>query len=237
MSTFQFKYFSVSQSDTTMKVGTDAMLLGSLVSIVTQPKTILDIGTGTGVIALMLTQRFCDAKVTGLEIDESACREARVNFENSIWKERLTAINEDILKVDSLEKFNLIVSNPPYYENSLLSENERTSRAKHAEFLPVHSLLQKVSKLLAEDGSFWVIVPAENDSAWIEKARKNDLYLQQSISIIGKEGQGEKRRILAFGQAESSIESSRLTVREVNNKYTSEYIELTKEFHDRDLSK
>ena len=237
MSTFQFKYFSVSQSDTTMKVGTDAMLLGSLVSIANQPKTILDIGTGTGVIALMLTQRFRDAKVTGLEIDESACREAKFNFENSIWKERLTAINEDILNVDSLEKFNLIVSNPPYYENSLLSDNDRTSRAKHAEFLPVHSLLQKVSKLLAEDGSFWVIVPAENDSTWIEKARKNDLYLQQSISIIGKEGQGEKRRILAFGQAESSIESSRLTVREVNNKYTSEYIELTKEFHDRDLSK
>lgn len=237
MSTFQFKYFSVSQSDTTMKVGTDAMLLGSLVSIANQPKTILDIGTGTGVIALMLTQRFRDAKVIGLEIDESACREAKVNFKNSIWKERLTAINEDILNVDSLEKFNLIVSNPPYYENSLLSDNDRTSRAKHAEFLPVHSLLQKVSKLLAEDGSFWVIVPAENDSTWIEKARKNDLYLQQSISIIGKEGQGEKRRILAFGQAESSIESSRLTVREVNNKYTSEYIELTKEFHDRDLSK
>ncbi|MCJ8289369.1 MAG: methyltransferase [Crocinitomicaceae bacterium] len=220
-----------------MKVGTDAMLLGSLVSIANQPKTILDIGTGTGVIALMLTQRFRDAKVTGLEIDESACREAKFNFQNSIWKERVTAINGDILKVDFLEKFNLIVSNPPYYENSLLSKNERTSRAKHAEFLPIDFLLQTVSKLLAEDGSFWVIVPAENDSTWIENARKNDLHLQQSISIIGKEGQGEKRRILAFGQAESSIESSRLTVREVNNKYTSEYIELTKEFHDRDLSK
>lgn len=237
MSTFQFKHFSVSQSDTTMKVGTDAMLLGSLVSIANQPRIILDIGTGTGVIALMLAQRFVDAKVTGLEIDESACREARVNFQNSIWKERLTVINEDILKVDFLEKFNLIVSNPPYYENSLLSDNDRTSRAKHAEFLPVDSLLQKVSKLLAEDGSFWVIVPAENDNTWIENARKNDLHLQQSISIIGKEGQGEKRRILAFGQYETSIESGRLTVRDENNSYTKEYIELTKEYHDRDLSK
>ncbi len=237
MSTFQFKHFSISQADTTMKVGTDAMLLGSLVSLIDPPKNILDIGTGTGVLALMLAQRCDQAKISALEIDENACREAKDNFEKSPWKNRLTAINDDVLKVDFEGEFDLIVSNPPYYENSLLSKNDRTSRAKHAEFLPVDLLLRKVATLLSENGCFWVIIPSENANSWIENALSQKLNLQMSISIIGKEGQGEKRNVLAFSRMMTKIESSSLTVRDGNNNYTKEYIELTKEFHDRDLSK
>ena len=96
MSTFQFKHFSVSQANATMKVGTDAMLLGSSVDD-ERPSSILDIGTGTGVIALMLAQRFAEAKVIGLEIDDEACQEAKINFEQSPWKDRLETIHGDIL--------------------------------------------------------------------------------------------------------------------------------------------
>ena len=237
MSTFQFKHFSVSQSDTTMKVGTDAMLLGSLVSLSDQPLTVLDIGTGTGVLALMIAQRSERALVMALEIDELACQEAEENFKASPWSNRLASINEDILEIEFDSKFDLIVSNPPYYENSLLSDDERTSRAKHAEFLPVDLLLQKAKELLSDDGTFWVIVPFENTSSWIETAKSDDLHLAQSISIIGKEGQGEKRSILAFSKSQGEMTSSQLTVRDSKNNYSKEYIELTKEFHDRDLSK
>ena len=162
MSTFQFKHFSVSQANTTMKVGTDAMLLGSSVDD-ERPSSILDIGTGTGVIALMLAQRFAEAKVIGLEIDDDACQEAKANFEQSPWGNRLEAIHGDILNIQFDDKFDLIVSNPPYYENSLISENERTSRAKHAEFLPVNNLLRKVASILTENGSFWVVITYSYD--------------------------------------------------------------------------
>lgn len=236
MSTFQFKHFSVSQANATMKVGTDAMLLGSSVDE-ENPSSILDIGTGTGVIALMLAQRFDAAKVIGLEIDDEACQEAKINFEQSTWKDRLEAIHGDILNIHFDDKFDLIVSNPPYYENSLISENERTSRAKHAEFLPIDDLLHKVASILNENGSFWVIIPSENAESWTLQAELNQLHLQSSISILGKEGQKEKRRVLAFSKEKKEITSSCLTIRSSEGKYTSEYIERTKDFHDRDLSK
>ena len=133
-------------------------------------------------------------------------------------------------------KFDLIISNPPYYENSLLSENDRTSRAKHAEFLPVDLLVTKATDLLADDGVFWVIIPSENSENWINQAQKNDLHVQQSISIIGKEGQGEKRRVLAFGRIKTKTESSSLTVRDGNGNYSKEYIQLTKEFDEFDTN-
>lgn len=237
MSTFQFKHFSVSQANTTMKVGTDAMLLGSLVSLVDRPVTVLDIGTGTGVLALMIAQRSEEALVMALEIDELACQEAEENFKASPWSNRLASIHEDILEIEFDATFDLIISNPPYYENSLLSENGRTSRAKHAEFLPVTDLLTKVQELLSSIGSFWVIIPSENKSSWVDVAKARNLYLINSISIIGKEGQGEKRSVLAFSKRQSQTESTTLTVRNSENKYSNEYIELTKEFHDRDLSK
>ncbi len=236
MSTFQFKHFSVSQNNATMKVGTDAMLLGSLVEA-ENPSSILDIGTGTGVIALMLAQRFENTNVSGLEIDEEACQEAKQNFEQSTWKNRLEAIHGDVLKIEFEARFELIVSNPPYYENSLISENERTSRAKHAEFLPIDQLLRKVASILTENGSFWVIVPSENAQTWMNEAEQNQLSLHTSIAIIGKEGQSEKRRIMAFSRGEKPFKSASLTIRTIDGNYTPEYIELTKEFHDRDLSK
>lgn len=235
MSTFNFKHFSISQSDTTMKVGTDAMLLGAIVEA-NSPRSILDIGTGTGVIALMMAQRFSESQVMGIEIDEAACDEASENFLQSSWNDRLSAFNGDVLEDEFNQQFDLIVSNPPYYENSLLSEDDRTSRAKHAEFLPVDQLLRKVVTILSEIGTFWVIVPFGNTQSWIDSSHLHGLFLTHSISIIGKEGQGEKRSILAFSKNPTETIFDRLTVRDSTNNYTSEYIELTKEFHDRDLS-
>ncbi len=236
MSIFQFKHFSISQANTTMKVGTDAMLLGSIVSWEGEPQSILDIGTGTGVLALMLAQRTQTSKIYGIEIDKTAFQESCLNFQHSSWQKRLTPICADILEADFNLKFDLVVSNPPYYENSLLSDNERTSRAKHAEFLPVESLLIKVNSLLSQNGFFWVVIPSENATTWVDLASNVGLHLHVSVAIIGKEGQGEKRRVLAFGRAESHLQYDELTVRDENGAYTKTYIALTKEFHDRDLS-
>jgi len=235
MSTFNFKHFSISQSNTTMKVGTDAMLLGAIVEA-DAPHAVLDIGTGTGVVALMMAQRFNKAQIIGIEIDTVACDEASDNFQNSSWNNRLTALSADVLTHKFNQQFDLIVSNPPYYENSLLSEDTRVSRTKHAEFLPVNQLLHKVTTILSENGTFWVIAPFENTQSWMDASNAHGLFLTHSISIIGKEGQGEKRSILAFSKNPTVTTFNRLTVRNFRNHYTSEYIELTKEFHDRDLS-
>ncbi len=236
MSTFKFKHFSISQANSTMKVGTDAMLLGSIVSWKNEPRTILDIGTGTGVLGLMLAQRTKCTQISAIEIDEAACSEAELNFQNSSWSDRLSAIHNDILTIDFSSKFDLIISNPPYYENSLVSESERTSRAKHAEFLPAELLVKKVAEMLHSHGVFWVIVPAENRELWIAHARENGFHLQKSVCIIGKLRQGEKRRILSFGFDEVKIVFSESVVRDADGNYSAEYIKLTKEFHDRDLS-
>lgn len=236
MSIFTFKHFSVSQSTTTMKVGTDAMLLGSFVTWRLEPASILDIGTGTGVLALMLAQRTHTSCITGIEIDELAASEAIFNFKNSAWSMRLAGIHGDILFTEFDQPFDLIISNPPYYENSLLSENERTARAKHAEFLPVTAILEKVEALLSEIGTFWVIIPSENAASWLHLAAHLGLHLHESIAIIGKEGQAEKRRILAFGRNRVNLQTGSLAVRDQYGNYTQEYIEITKEFHDRDLS-
>lgn len=219
-----------------MKVGTDAMLLGSFVTWRLEPESILDIGTGTGVLALMLAQRTQTSRVIGIEIDELAATEAFANFNNSAWSNRLDIVHGDILFAEFDQTFDLIVTNPPYYENSVLSENERTARAKHAEFLPVTAILEKVEALLSEIGTFWVIIPSENAASWVDLAAQLGLHLHESIAITGKEGQSEIRRILAFGRNRVNLQNGLLTVRDQHGKYTQAYIEITKEFHDRDLS-
>lgn len=232
MSVFNFKHFSVQQTNSAMKVGTDAMLLGSLASN-NDPVSILDIGTGTGVVALMLSQRYPGANVKAVEIDELAGEEARSNFNNSPFKERLSLEVVDFLDFQTDERFDLIVSNPPFFKDSLLSPVEQRSKARHAYSLPPEQFLQNVSELLSDTGRVEVIIPSVLGMEWIEIAGAIGLFANRMIWVCGKEGEGPIRLVLSLSKNFSELEEINFTVRDLNSKYTVEYIELTKDFHDR----
>lgn len=236
MSVFRFKQFSVKQEQSAMKVGTDAMLLGALVES-NSPKQILDIGSGTGVISLMLAQRFSEAKILAIEIDLASYMEALENFQNSNWMHRLSAHHSDFLEFNSDQQFDCIVSNPPYFQTRLENNDVRKSQARHESALPMKQMISNVSKILNQQGSFWVIVPSEVAVIWQEASMTERLYLNSNISIRGKEGGAVKRQILQFNKFSSELNESELTIRHLEGSYTRAYIELTKEFHYNDLSK
>ena len=156
---FQFKQFSVDQTDCAMKINTDGVLLGAIAEA-DSPKSILDIGTGTGVIALMLAQRYTDALIDAVEIDKSAAETAERNFKNSFFHERLNIHPVDIFEFDgNLErKYDLIVSNPPFYINSLESPEGRKTLAKHTEANFFEMLLKNIARFLTDKGCCWLIL-------------------------------------------------------------------------------
>lgn len=234
MSVFQFKHFSVSQSNSSMKVGTDSMLLGALVEA-ENPGRILDIGAGTGVLSLMMAQKFPKAKIHGVEVDQNAVLDCSLNFEMSAWKDRLTIYGRDFLHFESIEKFDLIISNPPFFENSLKSSVQGRTVARHTDALPLNSLAEKVAELLSENGSFWVVLPLDATDKLTVLAGEYNLKPARVIEIAGKPGR-YNRMVTQFVKNElTDVVHESITIRDEQGQYTSQYKELTECFHDRKL--
>jgi len=213
-----------------MKVGTDAMLLGASVEA-DNPGKILDIGAGTGVIALMLAQQFPRSELTAIEIDDLSAKECDHNFKNSAWSDRLQVFQGDFMEHEFFRSFDLIVSNPPYYQTRLENNDARTSQARHEFALPMQAMLKKVARLLENAGSFWVIIPSEIAERWREAANSHGLFVASEIHIYGKEQGPVKRVIFGFGKEVVTVQKTSLTIRRIEGTYTDEYVELTKTFH------
>lgn len=233
MSVFQFKYFSIQQSNSTLKVGTDAMILGASIDE-NSYLNILDIGTGTGILALMAKQKNPLSKVTAIDIDKQSLIDCRTNFENSVWKNDLNCLHQDISTYFSQNTFDCIICNPPYYENGLLSKSDSNNQAKHAFDFSLETLFPKVKSLLNSNGHFWVILPYSTSEKWIEFSASIGLFTSEKTIIFGKPDL-PKRTILKMGLEETDRIERSFTIRNKNNSYTDEYKELTKEFHDREL--
>lgn len=232
MSTFKFKQFDVLQSDTLQKIGTDAMVLGAI-TCHDAPKNILDVGTGTGVIALMLAQSFPAAHVLGLDIDERACDLAQANFRNSPFSSRLKTVSTSFLDFESTEKFDLIVSNPPYFNTTMYSDNEQRNLARHEGEMTLVKLLNHAAELLNETGKVWLILPAERTEELLADSTV-DLFLSKRIEIYGKPNK-HVRDILIYGKEVGVCVVESLTIREESGIYSEEYKELTAEFHFKRL--
>ncbi|SEO99310.1 tRNA1(Val) (adenine(37)-N6)-methyltransferase [Mucilaginibacter sp. OK283] len=222
---FHFKQFSVDQSGCAMKINTDGVLLGALATA-DAPKSILDIGTGTGVIALMLAQRFANAQIDAVEIDENAAKTAGSNFENSPFADRLAVYLsgfQEFFKTYPEKRYDVIVSNPPFYINSLLSPGAKKNQAKHADGRFFEELIKSVSNHLAGNGVCWLVLPP--DTAEIVKvlAERNGLYLQKAIKIRSFEKDEPHREILMLGFQEISTEIATLTIYKDVNVYSEEY--------------
>ena len=233
MSVFRFKEFSVIQDRSAMKVGTDAMLLGSFIQP-NQKGNCLEIGTGTGVISLMIAQRSSEIKITALDIDFESLEEAIQNFQNSPWKDRIEGVLGDFLDFSTIEKFDLIVSNPPYFENGLLNESKRKASTRHEASLPLINLFQKSKELLTENGVFVLIIPSPSAQKWIDNTLKINLFCFKEITVYGKPNL-PKRSILFFSKENKEIMNEELIIRNLDNKYTEEYKKLTIDFHGVEL--
>ncbi len=233
MSIFKFKHFEVNQTNSAMKIGTDSMVFGSLIDV--EGKSIaLDIGTGTGVLSLMTAQRNPQLKITAIEIEANAFEEAKMNFKTSKFDSQLAALHVDFLDYDPETKFDLIFSNPPYFENASKSLNQEKNLARHDDSLPLEVLFEKVANHLTEDGHFWVILPNLTFDTYLEFAKEIGLQLVKQIEIFGKENQ-LVRKIGAFSKINIALEHSNLIIRNNDGNYTDEYKKLTIEYHFNEL--
>jgi tRNA1Val (adenine37-N6)-methyltransferase len=238
MSFFHFKYFSIQQANSAMKVGTDALLLGSFIEISNRdiPKKALDIGTGTGVLSLMLAQRFSVIEIDAIDIDTESALEATLNFENSPWNSRLKCNCSSLQEWHSAERYDLIVSNPPFYTSHNPNTDIRKANARHALGLPIHVFSENIKRLLSPSGELWIIVPFEDRFLWSNQLNESGLHVYRDIEICGKETLAPNRSILAFSFLKRDIQKDEMTVRQLNGSYTEAYVQLTAEFHDRKLT-
>jgi tRNA1Val (adenine37-N6)-methyltransferase len=216
-----------------MKIGTDGVLLGAWTPI-ENPKSILDIGTGTGIIALMLAQRSNAKQIDALEIDENAYEQATDNFENSPWNDRLFCFHAGLDEfVDNPEdEYDLIVSNPPFYSEDFRSENEQRDIARFQEAMPFEDLIEAADLLLSENGIFSVIIPYKEEERFIELCAEVELFPVKVTRLRGSHKTPIVRSLLAFKRYELAVLVADELVIEINrHEYTDEYIELTNAFY------
>jgi len=232
---FRFKQFDILQKDSTMKVNTDGVLLGAWCHIEGRKKA-LDVGCGTGIIAIMLAQKSPDLLSTGLEIDKTAFEEATINMDHAPFQDRLKAIHMSVqdFSGSSVEKFDLIISNPPFYSGGTFSLNENKANVRHTIKLSHTDLLQAVKKLLATDGVFDLILPHIEGWRFIELASQYDLYPVRITEVFTREHKTVERLLIRLGlRYKGDCKHDKLTIQksESSNDYTEEFIALTKEFY------
>ncbi|MBS9768871.1 MAG: methyltransferase, partial [Flavobacteriaceae bacterium] len=209
---FHFKKFAVCQEECAMKVGTDGVLLGAWAKIPFAVQSILDIGTGSGVIALMLAQRFVEAKVVGIDIDEGACKQAEENFQNSPFAERLTVIHSALQNFQVEQKFDCIVSNPPFFSAGILPSNEQRELARHTTQFSFEMFFEKVAELLSDKGLLSIIVPINQAEKLLSLAEKSALYCHNYCTVFPNPNKESKRVLLTFGKYNTHCAKSELTI-------------------------
>ena len=229
MGGFKFKQFAVEQEDVAMKVGTDGVLLGAWAEC-EGARCILDIGTGTGVIALQMAQRNPMAQVQAVEIDETAAKRARANFDNSPWAERLQVAQTAVQEFAPTEKFDLIVSNPPYFIDSLLPPDAKRSTARHTHDLTFEELDRAVGRLLAENGRFALILPTTEFEKYLSLTQ---LHLARRCDVCPIDGGAVKRVMGEFAkQKPTAVAHENIAIEKGRRgDYTDEYRALTKDFY------
>lgn len=232
---FQFKQFTVYQGLCAMKVGTDGVLLGSWCQV-SGKQRVLDIGTGTGLIALMIAQRNSEAVIDAIELDQDAFRQAEENFRESPWSHRLTPIFGSFTDYETggSPKYDLLVSNPPYFENSLKADCAKRSQARHTDTLPFEALLDKASDLLSDGGVLALVYPSDADERICGLAGPRGFTCIRKTFVRGNSGAPVKRVLVEFeynSRGGAAFLENELIVEVERHRYTNDYIELTKDFY------
>ncbi|WP_347217744.1 methyltransferase [Chryseobacterium sp.] len=227
MKPFTFKQFQIQQSKDVFRVGTDGVLLGALADV-NFAFHVLEVGTGTGLISLMLAQRNLQTDFLGLDINEGAVALTRLNFENAPFHARLKNIHQDFKTFETEQKFDLIVSNPPYFEES---GSDKDKIARQTVELNFRQLIVQSARFLTEHGLLSVIIPVEAGEVFISIAEENNLFLNRRVHIKGIENSKTKRLVLEFSLTGKKLLESEFIIEKSPRKYSDQYLELTKEFH------
>ncbi len=230
---FVFKEFAVKQDQCAMKIGTDSVLLGAWSSIESNPFSILDIGAGTGILALMLAQRSNAELIDALEIDDNAYEQCVDNFEQSPWGDRLFCYHASLEEfAEEIEdEYDLIISNPPFYSEDYKTENDARDVARFTKAMPFDHLIESVSKLLSETGIFSVVIPFKEEETFIALALNFNLFPLRILHVKGNPSSEIKRSLIQFSFRESEITISELIIETSRHNYTEDYINLTKDFY------
>lgn len=233
MKPFQFKQFTIQQDKTAMKVGTDGVLLGAWANLDFNPDSILDIGAGTGLIALMMAQRSNAETIDAIELNDAAYEQTVENFENSDWGDRLFCYHASLQEFrDEIEdKYDFIISNPPFYTSTYKELSEERAMARHSESLTYTDLLESASKLLSKKGNCAFIIPFEEAENFIKIAKENKLFPNRITSVKGAVNSAVKRSLLQFSFTKTETISNELTLELSRHNYTSEYKILVKDFY------
>jgi len=217
-----------------MKIGTDGVLLGAWAPVEQNPFSILDIGTGTGIIALMLAQRSTAQQIDALEIDEQAYEQATDNLENSPWNDRLFCFHAglDEFMEEPEDEYDLIVSNPPFYAEDYKTNNDQRDLARFQDALPFEDLIEAADLLLSENGILAVIIPFKEEDRFLAIAKEFELYPTRITRVKGTPTAEIKRSLLALSRNKTTLFSiDELTIEIGRHEYTSEYIALTQDFY------
>ncbi|MPS73934.1 MAG: methyltransferase domain-containing protein [Chryseobacterium sp.] len=227
MKPFRFQQFDINQSSDVFRVGTDAVLLGTLSNVV-NAKQILEVGTGTGIISLMLAQRNPSANILALDINSEAVNISYANFSNSPFFDRIKSRLQDFKNFETEEKFDLIISNPPYFE---INTSEKDILARQRLELDFSDLVEKSRQLLSDEGLFSVIIPIDSEKEFTQICFKHELFLKRKVIVKGIKTAEPKRVVLEYSLKESEVIIENFVIEKSPRVYSDEYLELTKDFH------
>ena len=230
---FKFKQFTVQQDQCAMKIGTDGVLLGAWVSLDNNPESILDIGAGTGILALQLAQRSFAETIEAIEIDEDAFEQCVENFEASPWGDRLFCYHASAQEFanEVEEEYNLIISNPPFYSDDYKSDDSARNTARFESSLPFRDLAIMAFQFLSEDGIFALILPKKEENNFIELASEVGLFPKRICRVRGTTTSEVKRSLLEFSFQKTEIIYEELTIEISRHVYTEKYKNLVKDFY------
>lgn len=232
---FQLKQFTIYQHNAAMKVGTDSVLLGAWATADTSKNIrALDIGAGSGILSIMLAQRLADATINGIEIDKQAFTQAQENVNRCPWADRIHLHNNTFqdFAEKQIQVYDLAISNPPYFIQSLCSPDEQRNIARHSDSLSQEDLLKGILNVLKPDGIFSVIFPVNEGRSFLQKAEKEGLYCNRRTSVKANPEKEAKRLLLEFSRTKTTVDETELCIDTgVRHQYSPEYVELTKDFY------
>ncbi len=230
---FQFKHFSINDSDCAMKIGTDGVLLGAWADV-SASSNVLDIGSGSGLISLMAAQR-SNASITGIEIDPLAAKQSIENIKDSHWSNRISIINSDFVVWASMPHniscFDHIVSNPPFFNNGPVAPNRQRATARHSNSLGYDQLIKLSKKLLTDNGKLSIISPVERQDDIIFYSELEHMFISRLTHVYSRTGGKATRLLWEFSKIKCTTEYTSLSIRETNNNFSQEYINLTTDFY------
>jgi tRNA1Val (adenine37-N6)-methyltransferase len=236
MSVFHFRHFDLIQSKNGLKMNTDSMLLGVFTDA-SKAFEVFDFGAGTGVLSLMLAQRFPEIRITAIELDVEDAQVAESNFQNSPWSNRLSIICGDLFELAfSQNKAQLVICNPPYFLDALTAQSQGTNRVKHSDTGKLKQFLQSAFDFTDDNGTSWFILPAENAQVHTTLFEKTGWFIQQEILIFPKPEKNCVRIIYELGKSSvNKVQYRDFIIRNNDHSYSEAYVQLTKAFHGKDL--